>query len=557
MEPPALAAQLEETSALLTRVDFSLDPEREVEREALKSRLVDDLAGHAARLRDLDAPLLVVVGGVTGAGKSTLVNSVVGREVTRGGVLRPTTTEATLVVHPTDGAAFAGGSARIPGVYPAIVQDAALPEGLALLDAPDVDSVSTANRELADRLLDAADVWLYCTESRKYADRDSMAQLVRAERRRTVLAVALTQVRPTDTDELRGHFLELLGDVGLADVPLFVVPYADVSDGQLPGEVTEPLRAWLTGLADPDARRATVLSTLQGALRALPHEVRDVAAALEAQDLLAGDLRRQVEETYGTALRRFGDELANGVPIRDEVLARWQAFIGTGRTVQAVQAGGQRVWSWARDAVARIPGLEDLGPTGVQDQVRGELTDSTARLVVQIADSAAAEATARWSTSPAGRALLGEETGALRRSDAALPERVREELQAWQDDVVGLVTTRGLERRTRSRILSYGLNAAATALLVAVLFSTGGLTGAETGVATAASAANQVLLQALLGRQNLAWLTEQARERLLDRVDGLLAGERRRFTQRLDPHVGDGVDPDRVRAAADQLARVR
>ncbi len=43
------------------------------------------------RLRAIDAPLLAVVGGSTGAGKSTLVNSLVGADVTEPGVLRPTT----------------------------------------------------------------------------------------------------------------------------------------------------------------------------------------------------------------------------------------------------------------------------------------------------------------------------------------------------------------------------------------------------------------------------------------------------------------------------------
>lgn len=44
------------------------------------------------RLSSLDAPALAVIGGSTGAGKSTLVNSIIGAYVTRPGVLRPTTT---------------------------------------------------------------------------------------------------------------------------------------------------------------------------------------------------------------------------------------------------------------------------------------------------------------------------------------------------------------------------------------------------------------------------------------------------------------------------------
>ena len=50
----------------------------------------------------MDAPLLMVVGGSTGAGKSTLVNSLVGADVSPAGVLRPTTRAPVLVCHPAD-----------------------------------------------------------------------------------------------------------------------------------------------------------------------------------------------------------------------------------------------------------------------------------------------------------------------------------------------------------------------------------------------------------------------------------------------------------------------
>ena len=67
----------------------------------------DELAGQIddyllPRLRQMDAPLLMVVGGSTGAGKSTLVNSLVGAEVSAAGVLRPTTRAPVLVCHPAD-----------------------------------------------------------------------------------------------------------------------------------------------------------------------------------------------------------------------------------------------------------------------------------------------------------------------------------------------------------------------------------------------------------------------------------------------------------------------
>src|SRR6476659_1899755 len=67
------------------------------------------------RLRDLDAPLLTVVGGSTGAGKSTLVNSLVGAPVSTAGVLRPTTRSPVLVCARADVAAFAGDRV-LPGL---------------------------------------------------------------------------------------------------------------------------------------------------------------------------------------------------------------------------------------------------------------------------------------------------------------------------------------------------------------------------------------------------------------------------------------------------------
>lgn len=60
------------------------------------------------RLKAPEAPLLAVVGGSTGAGKSTLVNSLVGRQVSEAGVLRPTTRIPVLVCHPDDHHWFAG-----------------------------------------------------------------------------------------------------------------------------------------------------------------------------------------------------------------------------------------------------------------------------------------------------------------------------------------------------------------------------------------------------------------------------------------------------------------
>src|SRR5699024_6072929 len=124
--------------------------------------------------------MLVVVGGSTGAGKSTLVNSLAGESVTEAGVLRPTTRSPVLIHHPDDHEWFEAGKI-LPEVTRAelapmsthavrVVSSRSVPPGLALLDAPDVDSIDETNREIASQLLGAADLWLFVTSAARYAD---------------------------------------------------------------------------------------------------------------------------------------------------------------------------------------------------------------------------------------------------------------------------------------------------------------------------------------------------------------------------------------------------
>src|SRR5690606_5235460 len=91
-----------------------------------------------------DAPLLDVVGGSTGAGKSTLVNSVIQEAVSPSGALRPTTRGPVLVCHPDDARWFTEAY-LLPQLMRAkdatgdptalrVVESDRLTPGLALLD---------------------------------------------------------------------------------------------------------------------------------------------------------------------------------------------------------------------------------------------------------------------------------------------------------------------------------------------------------------------------------------------------------------------------------------
>src|SRR4029079_69686 len=182
-------------------------------RDELLAQLDDYLV---PRLRDPEAPLLAVVGGSTGAGKSTLVNSLVGRRVSEAGVLRPTTRTPVLVCHPEDHHWFSRMRVlpHLPRVWvphqePAdelsvvagreervlrIETAQTLPRGLALLDAPDIDSLVADNRVFAAELICAADIWVLVTTAARYADAVPWHLLRTAKEHRASLITVLDRV---------------------------------------------------------------------------------------------------------------------------------------------------------------------------------------------------------------------------------------------------------------------------------------------------------------------------------------------------------------------------
>ena len=136
------------------------------------------------------------------------------QRVSAAGVLRPTTRSAVLAYNPAESDWFEEprvlpGLRRATGASsddPTALQLAPsedIPAGLAVLDAPDIDSVVTANRELATQLLAAADMWVFVTTAARYADAVPWEFLRSAVTRGTAVAVVLDRVPPEAIDEVR------------------------------------------------------------------------------------------------------------------------------------------------------------------------------------------------------------------------------------------------------------------------------------------------------------------------------------------------------------------
>ncbi|NMF30011.1 dynamin family protein [Cellulosimicrobium aquatile] len=513
------------------------------------------------RLRSHAAPLLVVVGGSTGAGKSTLVNSLLGEHVSAPGVLRPTTRAPVLVHHPLDERWFSTdrvlpGLARVsehgarsaapgtptgtptgPGTRPGepatppdptrtlrLVASDALPQGLALVDAPDVDSVETANRELAAQLLAAADLWLFVTTAARYADAVPWDLLHRAAERRAQVAMVLDRVDP-GTEAVADDLRRMMDENGLDAATLFVVGESELVDGFLPERAVAAVASWLSALgADGDERDRVATATRDGVVDDLVRRAVLVAGAADAQAASDARLRAVVERAYDEAATTVDAATSDGALLRGEVLARWQDFVGTSELFRSVEQGVGRV----RDALAAF----FRGRPAQAPQVEQAIAHGLEAVVLDATDVAAERAYGGWRADPAGSALLDGLD--LARSSAGVRVRVAEEIRGWQSDVLDLVREQGAGKRGAARALSFGINGLGLSLMVVVFASTGGLTGAEVGIAGGTAILAQKLLEAVFGDDAVRRLTRTARERLAERVRVVLDDEALRYTAQLD-----------------------
>ncbi len=540
-------------------------------QRAARTEMVDQLEDYVIpRVLSADAPLLAVVGGSTGAGKSTLVNSLVGTRVTEPGVLRPTTRSPVLVHNPADAEWF-----RRPELLPdlervdrATTDPAALqlvasdtvPAGLAILDAPDIDSVEEQNRTLAAQLLAAADLWLFVTSAARYADQVPWDFLRLAAERSAAVAIVLDRTPADAVETVSTHLARMLAARGLKDSPLFTVHEGEVSDdGLLPAEAVLDIKTWLDSLAaDADARGMVVRQTLQGAVRTLARRTHSVADAAAEQVSATTRLREDAVTAYSGAVGKVNAATADGTLLRGEVLARWQEFVGTGELLRSLE---NRV-GWLRDRVVNAV----KGKPQQAERVTVAVESGLETLLLEHAEAAAERAEASWQTLAPGQALLADAGEDLGRASRDFRRRAERAVRDWQQDVLEMVRAEGASKRGTARFLAYGVNGLGVALMVVVFAHTGGvLVGAEAGVAGGTAVLGQKLLEAVFGDQAVRTLAQRARTDLERRTTELFAVEERRFTDLLDSL---GVDPaapqllrksarrvDDLRFAADQASR--
>ena len=304
-QPDARAADLVDRGRRLGELAerrLALEPRDAAARERAR-RLRDHVEGFVRpRAADIEAPLLVLLLGPTGAGKSSLLNALAGAEVSRTGALRPTTRDAILYADEDDARRFlADGRLRL--VPRERVVPVAAPHGVAgvgIVDAPDVDSVERDNRLLADVLLEAADLCVFVTTATRYADLVPWEVLRRVRERALPFVIVLNRLpaNARDRDIVLTDARRLLSEAG-AGLAGGELDFVAVDEGAIdPGvhglsrEAIRSLRDRIDRLVrEKDERRALVAAALAGAGRGPAPRAR-------------GDRRRSASPDRGAPLHR-------------------------------------------------------------------------------------------------------------------------------------------------------------------------------------------------------------------------------------------------------------
>lgn len=398
--------RLEGIGGALGQADLSILGERAERLRLETKRMVTEYL--VPRLRDPEGAVVVAVVGVSGSGKSTVVNSIARRRISAEGTRRPTTTDPVAWTGSRLPPTLDALRRRLPGRLVDTLRPP--PDGLVLVDTPPPGVLDDEGDSIAGQILSVADACLLVAGASRYADAAGIELADRARDRGIPTVFVLNRV-PVGTElssVLVADYADKLAGRGLIDRPdaelIVTIAEGPVSPdgGGLPGEWIAGVRKELEALADPAARSALVqkgLTSAEARLTISLSRLREMLISAETRRIALLDPARIA---YGRAAAEMVREVRMG------------AFAETGTDgeafVAALSAGAARRAGRAARVVAER--WEGLG----SDRLDAE--------------------------------MFGHGPG--------IPAAARERLEWWADDLPSLaeeVSGRSVRRRKRNRLI--------------------------------------------------------------------------------------------------------
>ncbi|TMC77119.1 MAG: hypothetical protein E6J09_08260 [Chloroflexi bacterium] len=460
------------------------------------------------RVAAVELPLIVVLLGPTGAGKSTLMNTLARAPVSLTGVLRPTTTAAR--------------------------------PGLAIVDAPDLDSIERANRVVADALVEAADLGIFVTTATRYADKVPFDVLQRIAERGLPLLIVVNRLPGDDAERdvvlrdvrrvLAGTALRGLDDSRIEIIGIDEGSLAQSGESFTPDAATRVLARVDELAADRERRVALAKRALAGALAGLDPLIGSVALDVEREAAEAEAVRGIAHKAYDAELEALLEELRGGTFLRAEVLRHWESYVKADQITRFFSRGLGRLRGTIVTAIRGMP----EAPVGVMER---EVSSDVIAATVSRAAEAARRVASEWSSRPRSAVRLARDPS-LWSASPDLAARLEPRLKDWVASIATEVQARGAGKRDLAFGVSLGVNALAVAAMVGVFAHTAGVTGTEIGIVAATGFLNQKLMQAIFGEAAMREMIAGARERL----EALLGDELDRERRRYDALVADPAD---------------
>ncbi len=413
----SVRSSLETIADSLDEVSFVIPSAARVGGERARTAVVSTVRQYLLhRLYEPDAPVVAALVGLSGVGKSTLLNSLAQDRISAPGAVRPTTTNAVLWAHRAHAARYWTefvGRVR-DQVGPAtdvVIGEDPLTKHLTFVDTPPLELTHGDTATIAVETLLFADLCIFVTSTTRYADAAGLDFLGAAHDRGIPILFVLNRL-PVDPSLRRDRLADFASKLVTAGLlpepePSFIFGVAEATrlsfHGGLGPEAVGPLRKELSEVSDPEFRMVVIDETADATVSAVAKRAEAVATMLRAEGMERSVLIAIADDAYARAGRRVNADIA----------------AGTYADLAALEV-------WAEASV-------DL--TGVVTRAAGNVADETAR---------------GWISRPGGGAVLEPGHEGLRRHGPDAAHVIREQLDAWKDGLDELAAS-GRRRKSRKR----------------------------------------------------------------------------------------------------------